>query len=309
MNPVQQAIVDYQQEYNIAKLLSGNKLTPLASKKYVNDISKSLEEMFKFYYISGRAKVNESLKKEIAKYDKKEAEKITFSEIDDVIGKEYRPKEAIKNLVNQLEIKEGEIYKTRLDIDLLLQKAKQIAILSYSDYVARVNTKLLVALEDYKGTPYKKFIKLLESDQIKNMAVKDLVDVKGYWQTVFRTNVSTMFHAGYLDQVEEVKEYVAFEEYVALIREHEQCKALSGQVAKVGEFEANGNSIPSGYNCTAYFNIISKVRAKATGIKETKWDRSKRPGEGFGGKTNSKKVSELPKTVKNRLPSGYNKLL
>jgi len=192
-------------------------LTELPSQKYVDDISKSLDEMFKIYYIWGRKKVNEGLKKEIAKYDKKEADKIAFAD-SDLTGKEFRPDKAINALIEQLDLEAGNIFKSRLDPELLLDKVKKIAILSYSDYVKRVNTKLLVAIQT--DQPYREFIKLLKADGIPGLSLKDAVDVKGYWNTVFSTNASTLFHAGYLDQVEEVKEFVAFEEYVAIIKDH-----------------------------------------------------------------------------------------
>jgi len=319
--PIIKYIADYSSDYAEKKLLSGKKLTELPSKKYVDDISKAFNEMMLIYYLYGRLKINESLKKEIAKYDKKEAEKIKFAEvrtvdedtvnkdnISDYIGKQYRPNEAINNLINQLKLKDGNIYKTRLNKEQLLAKARKIGILSYSDFVARVNTKLLVALDS--GTPYKEFIRLLKADQVPGMSLKDVVNMNGYWTTVARTNSSTIFHAGYLDQMEEVKEFIEYEQYNAVIKDHEQCKALDGIIRPVGEFEANGNTIPAGFNCTAYFSIVSKVRAEAQGIKETKnWDSSVKPDTGFGGKTTTKKVCNLPKDTEKRLPKNYKTLM
>jgi hypothetical protein len=275
----------------------------------VNDISKALNEMFKIYYLYGRIKVKDGLKKEIAKYDKKEAEKITFAE-NKHTGKEFRPDQAINELIKELQTGEGNIYKTRLNVDLLLNKVKKIAILSYSDYVKRVNTKLLVALSDSKQ-PYKTFIKLLENDGIKDFALKDAVNVNGYWRTVFSTNLSTIFGAGFNDQRDELKEFIKGEEYIAIVKEHPVCKAQSGEIREIGGFAATGTEEPNGYNCTGYRKIISKVRAEAMNIKLTPKDKrtNVKPDEGFHGSNTVKKTNTLPKKTENRLPTGYIKLL
>jgi len=272
--------------------------------------------LFKITYLWARKETNDDLKKQLNKEDQKKLEFVDIDDLLDVenrpieefIGKQYRPDQAINELIKELELKSGNIYKTRLDIKKLLIKSKQIAILSYSDYVNRVNTKLSVAIQT--GQPYKDFIKLVKSDGVPNMSLFDLVDNKGYWKTVFRTNMSTIFHGGYLDQVNELKEFIEYEEYNAIILNHEQCKSLNGVIRPVGEFEANGNSIPAGYNCTAFFTIVSKVVADANNIKATEnWNEKVKPADGFGGKTTINKTSTLPKTVTKRLPAGWNNLI
>jgi len=316
---IQQYIVDYSSDYAEKKLLSGKKLTELASKKYVDDISKAFNEMLLIYYLYGRLKINDILRAEIAKYDKKEADKIIFKQIQvkipgedeiinikDYIGKQYRPNDAINNLLNQLEIREGDIYKTRLNKEQLLEKARKIGILSYSDFVNRVNTKLAVALDS--GQPYSQFIKLLKADGVPGLKLNDLVKMDGYWLTTFRTNSASIFNLGYLDQRDEVKEFIEYEQFTSVFQIHPQCQELNGAVKPTGWFEEMGLIPPIFYNCSSYITAISKVRAEALNIKPTPGKNNIKANEGFG-KVTTRTACNLPKSTESRLPKGYKKLL
>ena len=316
VTPLLEYIVTYTQIYNAKKLLSGKRLTNLPSKKYVNDIGNALNELFQITYLWARKETVNDVKKQLPK---SEQEKIEFAEIedygdpekiniDDVTGKLYRQDKAINELINELKLQEGNIYLTRLDVDKQLEKSKQIAILSYSDYVNRVNTKLSVAIQT--GQPYSTFIKLVKADKIPGFSLYDVVDNKGYWETVFKTNMATIFHAGYLDESSELKEFIAYETYNSINREHAQCAALTGVTRPIGEFEANGNTIPASWNCTAFFSITTKFTADKNNIKPTKnWNKNAKPDRGFGGRTTAKKTSTLPNSTKKRLPSGWTKVM
>ena len=88
------------------------------------------------------------------------------------------------------------------------------------------NSLGLFNLRDKDKSCFRIFIELLKADQVKGLSLKDAVQNNGFWSTTFRTNIATIFNAGYIDQKQEVKEYIAYEQYNANFKNMINAKLL-----------------------------------------------------------------------------------
>ena len=132
-----------------------------------------------------------------------------------------------------------------------------------------------------------------------------MVTKKGYWGTVYRTNISTAFNAGQAVESERLKKYILYERYNTVVGVHEICKALSDEVRERGGF--GSVTPPNGYNCYSSIEPITKIEAEEFNIKPTPKNKRNpdniKADEGFNNHP-LKYLYELPKSVVNRLPSG-----
>ena len=227
---------------------------------------------------------------QIAKEEK--AKTLEFAEPD------YTPTEAIQTLLDQLQLQTGDIFKTVLSEQ---RKARIISVLSYTDFVERVNNIIISTMETGKGiNDFRK--------QIKAQDLKELVQKKGYWDTVFRTNQSTAYNYGKYEEMQRLDKFIAYEQWTVVIDEFPTCQALNGEVREKGGF--GSLTPPLHFNCTSEIIPISKTIAEARNIKVTpKSQRTNlKPDKGFGGDP-KKSFLTLPKSVTNRLPSNTPKNL
>ncbi len=246
--------------------------------KYVNELSSLYLEMFTISELYGRKTIYDIIAKD---YDKKTVE---FSEDD------FTPSEAIQNLIDQMDIKQGTIYQTMLSKE---KKARIIAVLSYEDYIERLNTKLSNSLEDGKG--YKDWLK-----EVKKDGLDKLVENKGYINTVYSTNISTSFNAGRIIESERLKEYIEFQQFTTQgSGVAEVCQSLSGEIREFGGFK---DLIPPlHFNCQSTIHIISKIRADIDNVKATPKSQQSniKPDKGFGNPLAYR--TKLPKETMDRL--------
>ena len=246
VKPLLDKIIKLNEEQAKKQLEDGLK-NPLPSEKYVNEIGKLFTDIKMITYLHGMLKTYDSIAKD---YDKKE---LKFELLG---GEKITPIDAINDLIAQLGLKEGHIFETEM---LVSTKSRIEAVLSYTDFVDRVNTKLKSTLKD--GESYREWYKALkEKDLI------DLVQKKGYWETVYRTNISTAFSRGAYEERQRLSEYIAYDEWSTVIGVNPTCIKFNGQIREKGGF---GVIPPLHYNCTSEILPISKVRAKQRGLKVT----------------------------------------
>jgi len=250
----------------------------LPDEKYVNEIGKLFTDIKMIAYLHGMLKTYDSIAKD---YDKKE---LKFELLG---GAKITPANAIKDLILQLGLKEGHIFETEM---LVSTKSRIEAVLSYTDFVDRVNTKLKSTLKD--GESYREWYKALDEKKLT-----DLVQKKGYWETVYRTNISTAFSRGAYEERQRLSEYIAYDEWVTVIGVNPTCIKFNGQVREKGGF---GVIPPLHYNCTSEILPVSKVRAKQRGIKIT--NSSVEPKKSGWGSIGHNEFTYATKEQMQRLP-------
>ena len=254
--------------------------------EYVNEMSTLLVQAQTLAMLFGQNEVYNIVAKD---YDSATVDFMDIKEIDRSV---FTPTEAIEELAKELQLEEGAIYETMLKSE---RKARILSVLSYTDFVKRVNTNLKNVIAT--GGSYGSWYKGLKEDGIRN-----LVQKKGYWETVWRTNISTAFNSGTAIETERMKEYLQYQRYDTIIGEFPLCQFLTGQVRPLGGF---GTSEPSNhYNCTGTLTPITKIRVKADKIKMTprrNWKTNLKADKGFNVKP-STYLDKLPASTMKRLP-------
>lgn len=191
-------------------------------------------------------------------------EALEFADIEIEIDNEpLTPEEAIKGLENMIGLKQGSIYETILSSGDIKRLTSLVAGNSYDDFVDYINRKAADTLTT--GGSYADWYKTLSQDsKLINNFIKP-----GYWQTVWNTNYTSIYNIGIAAESERLKDYVEFEEYIAVIDGDttELCSSLDGQIKKRGTW--GGLIPPNHYNCRSFLAIISKYAANIEQIQET----------------------------------------
>ena len=263
--------------------LEQGQFTRLPREDYLVKIRNSVENMLIIAYLQGRFSINKRVFPKKKFRESENHENPTVTALQEALG-----------------LDDSYIYQIS---DSIADKVEVVAQLSYYDLANKMNVIMDKNLRE--GETSREFYKRWGQDEsLKNLKGdfellgKDKVlrkmNWKNYADVVFRTNTASAFAAGREKEIQSLKEYIAFKEYVAIDdnRITEICASRNNLVARVDDPVWSSVFAPCHFRCRSIIAVVTKVEAEALGIKQS--PASKFEGVGAFKKSKSEKVFSHP---------------
>ncbi len=242
--------------------------------KYVKKTQKAIYDIIYLSYLNGIV------------YEKTSKKAVDFADTSIL----HSAKQAIDFLLGRADISPAK--QERLTA-YLTEKSKDIAKLSYGDTMLMLNNHMSDVIKT--GISIKSFEKVIKKDAIFGRVEQKKL-VKNYWETVYRTNVSSAYNAGKYDQ-QTSNTRVKYLQYVAVgdDRTTDICLELDGTILPADDAFWDMYYPPNHFNCRSLVIAISKAKAKLRNIKTTGT-----PGISAAGKAQNKGFDQNPKKEWNK---------